>query len=88
VLSLVMNTEYLELGMLPNVAVENRLLGFPPKPNWWPVDVKDAADTVFVFVGMKPIEHEIGHMHWLQELPEKERNWIEQPRTLTLPLMK
>src|SRR6202035_2876689 len=33
-LSLVMLTEYIETGMSPNTAIENRFVAYPPNPNW------------------------------------------------------
>ena len=87
-LSLVLSEEYLETGMSPSTAIDNRINSFPPKPHWWPSDLSAMTDTVYVFVGMKPIEEQIGNAHLLETLPESARKRFERTQPYTqLPLM-
>lgn len=86
-LSGILRDEYMETGQSSSTAVENRLGGYSPMPNWWPQDLHVGPDTLCIFVGMKPIEDEIGQAHWMEQIPERARKWFKEPKPYTpLPL--
>jgi hypothetical protein len=60
---------------------------FPPLSlaAWWPQSIPLASDTLFVFVGMKPIVAAVSAIDWMNDLPRRIGEAIKNPHPFIVP---